>query len=163
MYDLDINTKKGQVALRHESRMLDTINRAMCLKHNNNSFLIETDKSSDARIDGMIVKDNKVSGIFESKCRNMSLSELKRFDSWLITLDKIMDGKRLSVMLRAPFFGFLYLIKDDMVMFWKITDKFGDFLFDFDVRRTSTRKTINGGTALRTNAYLPFKNGAKIS
>jgi hypothetical protein len=88
--------------------------------------------------------------------------ELRNFGSWLVTFDKIMDGKRLSEMLRVPYLGFLYLIKDQIVMYWKITDEYGNFLFDFDVRNTMTQKTINGGMIKRTNAYLPFKRGIEL-
>ncbi len=96
------------------------------------------------RLTALIIKNNELSGIFESKCRDLSLMELRKFGSWLITFDKIMDGKRLSEMLRVPYLGFLYLIKDKIIMYWKITDSYGNFLFDFDVRNTTTQKTING-------------------
>jgi hypothetical protein len=92
----------------------------------------------------------------------MSMMELDNYGSWLVTLDKIMDGKKLSEMLCVPFIGFLYLIKDDIVMYWKITDNQGNFLFDFDVKQTQTQKTINGGQIVRTNAYLPFNKGYEI-
>ena len=73
-----------------------------------------------------------------------------------------MDGKRLSEMLRVPFIGFLYLIPDQIIMYWKITDKYGNFLFNFDVKNTRTQKTINGGSIIRTNAYLPFTKGIEL-
>ena len=73
-----------------------------------------------------------------------------------------MDGKNLSKMLCVPFIGFLYLIKDKIVMYWKITDSKGEFEFDFEIKKTKTRKTINGGEAIRTNAYLPTKHGYEI-
>ena len=160
---MDILTKKGQRSLVYEREMLDKIRYTMCDKHKSNSQIIETDKNMDAKVDGMIVKNGELAGIFESKCRNLSLMELRNFDSWLVTLDKIMEGKRLSEMLRVPYFGFLYLIKDKIVMYWKITDKYGNFIFDFDVKNTRTQKTINGGSVVRTNAYLPFKKGVELT
>ena len=158
---LDINTKKGQSSLEYEREMLEHIRSTFCKKHTT-SMLIETNKYKEAKVDGIIVKDNQVSGIFESKCRNMSLMELNSYGSWLITFDKIMDGKNLSKMLCVPFIGFLYLIKDKIVMYWKITDSKGEFEFDFEIKKTKTRKTINGGEAIRTNAYLPFKDGNEL-
>lgn len=159
---MDILTEKGQRSLVYEREMLDKIRHTMCDKHKSNSQIIETDKNMDAKVDGMIVKNGELAGIFESKCRNLSLMELRSFNSWLVTLDKIMEGKRLSEMLRVPYFGFLYLIKDKIVMYWKITDKYGNFIFDFDVKNTRTQKTINGGSIVRTNAYLPFKKGVEL-
>ena len=159
---MDILTKKGQKSLEYEREMLERIRHNLCKTHKEDSYLIETDKNMDAKVDGIIVKNNQVSGIFESKCRNLSLMQLRDFGSWLITLDKIMDGKQLSEMLRVPYIGFLYLIKDKIIMYWKITDKYGDFTFDFEVKKTKTQKTINGGTACRVNAYLPFDKGNEL-
>ena len=159
---LDINTRRGQSSLRYEKKMIDKINDTICKKHKNSSMLIETDKNMDSKIDGIIIKNNQVSGVFESKCRNLSLIELQSFGSWLVTYDKIADGKLLSTMLRAPFIGFLYLIKDDIIMYWKITDKYGNFLFDYDVKETRTQRTINGGSIIRKNAFLPIKHGNKL-
>ena len=159
---MDILTSKGQKSLEYEREMLERIRHNLCKTHKEDSYLIETDKNMDAKVDGIIVKNNQVSGIFESKCRDLSLMQLTDFGSWLVTLDKIMDGKRLSEMLRVPYIGFLYLIKDRIIMYWKITDKYGDFTFDFEVKKTKTQKTINGGVAYRTNAYLPFKEGNEL-
>jgi len=153
---MDILTKKGQKSLEYERIMLERIS---VLKNVN---IIETDKNMDAKVDGMISQDNQLTGIFESKCRGMSLMQLREFGSWLVTFDKILDGRKLSQLLRVPFIGFLYLIPDEIIMYWKITDKYGNFLFDFDVKNTKTQKTINGGSIVRTNAYLPVKRGAEL-
>ena len=134
----------------------------MKLDINKDSRLIETDKNIDAKIDGIIVKDNQLSGVFESKCRDLSLMQLQKFGSWLITHDKLIEGKKISTLLRVPFIGFLYLIKDDIIMYWKITDKYGDFLFDYDIKETRTQKTINGGSVIRKNAFLPVKYGNEL-
>jgi hypothetical protein len=159
---MDILTERGQRSLAYEREMLDRIRHTMCNRHKSNSHIIETNKNTDAKVDGMVVTNDELSGIFESKCRDLSLMELRQYGSWLVTFDKIMDGKRLSEMLRVPYLGFLYLIKDKIVMYWKITDSKGNFLFDFDVRNTRTQKTINGGSVIRTNAYLPFKKGIEL-
>tara|TARA_R100000963_G_C4638997_1_gene102744 strand:+ start:1032 stop:1514 length:483 start_codon:yes stop_codon:yes gene_type:complete len=159
---MDILTKKGQRSLEYEHIMLEKIRHNICKKHKDNSFIFETNKNTVAKVDGILIKDNQLSAIFESKCRNLSMMDLENYGSWLITLDKIMDGKKLSEMLCVPFIGFLYLIKDDIVMYWKITDKNGDFLFNFDVKQTKTQKTINGGEIVRSNAFLPFKKGNEL-
>ena len=155
--ELDINTEKGQESLKYERIMLKKLEQSFSVK------FIETNKLIDSKIDGVILKDNQLSGIFESKCRNMSYMELMDYDSWLITLDKIMDGKKISEMLRVPFFGCLYLIPYKMTFYWKITDEFGEFRFGFNIKRTLTQKTINGGRTIRTNAYLPFKYANEVS
>ena len=107
---MDILTKKGQKSLEYERIMLERIS---VLKNVN---IIETDKNMDAKVDGMISQDNQLTGIFESKCRDMSLMQLRKFGSWLVTFDKILDGRKLSQLLRVPFIGFLYLIPDEIIM-----------------------------------------------
>ena len=47
-------------------------------------------------------------------------------------------------------------------MYWKITNSDGEFLFNFDIKRTKTQKTINGGEIVRSNAYLPFEKGSEL-
>ena len=159
---MDILSEKGQKSLQYERIMLNKIRDHICAKHRGNSYIYETNKDKASKVDGFIVKDGVLSGIFESKCRNMGLIELMEYESWLITLNKIMDGKKLSEMLCVPFIGFLYLIKDDIVMYWKITDDTGEFLFDFDIKKTKTQQTINGGEVVRDNAYLPFSKGNEL-
>ena len=159
---MDINTAKGQRSLALEREMLSIIRQRICNKLQKDSYLFETNKDSDARVDGVIIKNGELSGVFESKCRDMSLMELREYGSWLITLDKIMDGKRVSELLRVPFIGFLYLIKDKIIMYWRITDNYGNFLLDFDIKNTRTQKTINGGSIVRANAYLPFTRGNEL-
>ena len=91
--NLDINTERGQASLEYERKMLDRIRHMMCSKHKNNSALIETDKNMDAKIDGIIIKDNQISGIFESKCRNMSLMDLRNFGHGWLRLIKSWMGR----------------------------------------------------------------------
>jgi len=159
---MDILTKKGQRSLEYERIMLEKIRFYICKNHKSDSYLFETDKNTSAKVDGVIVKNDTLAGVFESKCRDLSLMELRKYGSWLITFDKILDGKRLSEMLCVPFMGFLYLIKDEIILYWNITNEHGDFLFDFEVRKTKTQKTINGGIAHRANAYLPIEKGMEL-
>ncbi len=153
---LDILSEKGQASLHYEKIMLDKISEIRGVD------LVETDKDTDAKIDGLIIKNNVLVGAFESKCRKLSLDELKRFGSWLITMDKILDGRKVSKLLRIPFFGFLYLIRDERILCWQITDSEGTFSFDFNIANTKTQKTINGGEIVRTNAFLPIEKARII-
>ena len=124
--------------------------------------LIETDKNTDAKCDGIVEKDNRLRAIYESKCRDMNYMQLCKWGSWLVTNQKILDCQIMSKMLRVPFIGFLYLIPDEMIFYWKITNKIGDFNFEYEVRKTETQKTVNGGKIIRENAYLPYKYAYEI-
>ena len=125
--------------------------------------LIETDKDTVAKVDGIIEKDKVIRGVYESKCRDFSYMQLCEYGSWLITHKKILQGQITSKMLMVPYLGFLYLVPDDMIFYWKITNKIGDFRFDYEVKETLTQKTINGGKTIRENAYLPFKYAYEIT
>jgi len=147
---LDVNSEKGKESVRQEAEMLKGVEK--CWNYN----VVVTNKNKEAICDGFLVKKREVVAIFESKCRDLSYNELENYGSWLITYDKIKTCKYLSELLKVPFIGFLYLIKDNITLFWKITDSDGKYLFEFNHNKTLTQETINGGKIYRDNAYLPF-------
>ena len=154
--NLDINTPEGQKSLKQESKMLNYIKKKWKVD------IIETDKEDSASCDGFLVKKNIIKAVFESKCRNLTLNELENFGSWLITYKKLEEGAQLSKLLKVPFIGFLNLNYDDLTMYWKITNKEGNFLFNFKTEETITQKNINGGKITRLNAFLPVSEGKFI-
>lgn len=112
--------------------------------------------------DGFLLRNNIIIALFESKCRNLNLQKLEEYGSWLVTHEKIKKCKFLSEYLKVPFLGFLHLIDDNLTMFWKITDKNGDYMFSFEHGESLTQKTINGGEIIRDNALLPVNKGEFI-
>jgi hypothetical protein len=151
---VDIFTPKGIESLKQEREIIEYVSKKWKV-----SF-IETDKDSPSCCDGFIInKKNTIIGLYEVKCRNLDLDEFESFGSWLITHEKIKKCKMVSKLLCVPFIGFLYLIKSNLCMYWKITDKDGNYLFNFDIQDTLTQETINGGEIVRKNAYLPIKFG----
>ena len=148
---LDVNTERGKESVLFENKML--LNIEKCWKYS----VVTTNKEDSATCDGFLVRKKEIKALFESKCRNMSLNKLEEYGSWLITYEKLEKCKTLSEHLKVPFIGFLYLIKDDITLYWKITDSNGIYLFDFTVANTLTQKTINGGLINRDNAYLPLE------
>ena len=153
---MDILTEKGQQSLRSEEEMLAIIMGKYDLD------IIETNKDRPAICDGFIVQNRIITGVFESKCRNNTLEDFNRWGSWLVTYEKIDGLAWLSSKLCVPAVGFLYSIPDRTVLKWKITDKEGNYLFDFKVDETITQATINGGQAKRENAYLPMEYSTAI-
>ena len=61
-----------------------------------------------------------------------------------------------------PAIGLLYSIPDDTILMWEITNSEGDYLFKFNVEKTVTQETVNGGTIERENAFLPMAYATKI-
>jgi hypothetical protein len=154
---LDILTPKGQESAREEREMLDSLRVTFP-----DSLFVNTPKDDPAKVDGFTIKGDQITSCFESKCRNMSRSQLSRFgDEWLVTYAKIVHGATLAKTLCVPFYGFLYLIPDRMILVVKIADETGEFLPRIRLERTVTSRTINGGQLVRTNAYIDV-TGAKV-
>lgn len=158
--NLDINTPKGQESLSHEREVQDILKKCW------NVSIVETPKTTSSKCDGFLVRDNNIVALFETKCRyDMTYSDLLERSTWLVTLEKIESCKQLSELLQVPFIGLLYLrpkqSNERLLLFWKITNENGEYVFSFESYDQETQKTINGGKIVRKNAYLPVEH-AKI-
>ena len=153
---MDILTEKGQQSLRYEDKMLRVI------KSKYNLDIIETNKDKPALCDGFTVRNGIITGVFESKCRSHTLQDFKKWGSWIITYAKVDGLAWMSNKLCVPAIGFLYIIPDNLILKWIITDNEGNYLFDIRTQKTKTQATINGGVAERENAYLPMEYATLI-
>lgn len=158
---LDINTPKGQESVEQERKMVEYVEKSWGVK------VFHTNIKDSSHIDGIIVKNKEIVGVCENKCRNLGLTEDNLlydnkydsyYDSWLITYNKIEIGRMVSKIFKVPFIGFLYLVDDDITLFWKITDYDGNLLFDFKIEEKPTQANVNGGISVRKNAYLPIEH-----
>jgi hypothetical protein len=155
--NLDILTAKGQKTLQEENAVIERLSNKWKIQ------VVNTDKDDCASIDNLFVRENILMAISEIKCRQLTRKQLEHYgNTCLITHQKIKDGAMLSKHLRVPFIGVLYLVPDDIILYWKITDKDGNYLFDFEVRNTETQKTVNGGLIVRENAYLHTKYSKQL-
>lgn len=155
--NLDILTEKGQKTLLEENLVIEK------LKNRWKVEVINTNKDDCAAIDNILVRDNTTVAICEVKCRQLTRNQLTSYgNTWLITHQKLKEGAQLSRLLRVPFIGVLYLVPEDLVLYWKITDNDGKFQFEFDVRDTETQRTVNGGLIVRENAYLHTKYSKQL-
>jgi hypothetical protein len=148
--NLDIHTEKGQKTLEQEDRAY-----SIFISRYPSYNIVETDKDKDAKVDSFLVDNDEIEAVVECKCRTMTYEKLQNFGSWLITYDKIECGKEVSELLRVPYLGFLYLVPDDVLLIWEITNSSGSYKFSFDKKKTKTQYSVNGGTARRLNAFLP--------
>ena len=150
---MDILTPKGQKSLEQERKLLQSFCAAM------QCTVIETDKNRPAQVDGFIVRDGVLFGVFESKCRNATVSQMHRWgDEWILTYQKLLDGAEISRRLCTPFYGIVYLLGEPIGIFIQLTDSEGKILPKVRVDETETQATINGGTAVRLNAYIDISN-----
>ena len=149
MANLDIFTPLGQESLRQERLMLEAVQRAYGLE------VIETDKDQPCEIDGILVRDKVVVGVFESKCRKLTRAQMRKFqDTWLVTFDKVLAGLHFSKLMRVPYYGLLYLTEEPIGLMIQISDSSGSPVVKMQIARTETRRTVNGGLIERANAYI---------
>lgn len=79
---------------------------------------------------------------------------LRRNGGYLITERKLWDGIKLSKVMQVPYFVIVNLIQENKILIWKITDMCGNPLERVSTKETRTRRTVNGGLAWRSNAFL---------
>lgn len=129
------------------------------------SQFIHTPITKAALIDGLIIRDNELQGIYESKCRRESVDSFrdKFSNDWLISYHKLKDGCHLAKSLAVPFWGFLYLVNDRKVIAIKIADDKGGIVQDIRIERRKTSKCCNGGTMMDTCAFINIRHGFFIN
>ena len=163
---MDIKTPKGQKSNKDEDVLIEAIKRDWWVD------VIETPKDEPSKIDTMLIKDNVLIGITENKCRyNMYLengyfhlpkAKNNIVDSWLVTYDKINAGRLLAGALCVPFYGFLYLVDNNKILWWEIADKNGKFTTEHITKNSVTQANINGGLVERENAYLSLNDAHEL-
>jgi hypothetical protein len=156
---LDINTPRGQESVAEENEMLDI------LHSNFNSLFIHTPIKSAASIDGIIIKDNSLTGLFESKCRRDTLQtfQTQYNNEWLVSFHKLQAGATLSKLMCVPFFGFLYLVPDKIILIIKLTDDQGKFIAKIRIDQRKTSACCNGGTMIDTCGFINISGAKQIS
>ena len=156
---MDILTPKGQQSKKHE-----TIAANIFCKEFPDITYIETPKDKPAKIDALLFSHGEIIRAVETKCRNTTLDEFRNSfkNEWLITFEKVDSCRLLSAALGVPLVGFLYLIPSNVLMVVQISDERGIFTQKIRIEATKTQQTINGGTAVRNNAYIEMNNSHLI-
>ena len=109
-----------------------------------------------ALIDGVATKNGEVTHIVEFKSRNESLESMERFGTYLISYDKILNAIEISRVMCVPFILIVYLIKDGVVIGIELGDEYG-VAVPMEIKETRTQKSIDGGEAIRRNAYIDIE------
>ena len=153
---LDINTEKGEETKKQEIKTLKYVSKCWDIK------IKTTDKDKPIAYDGVMIIDDKIVGILEVKNRQYTLEQFEIWGSWLVTFSKLEKCRLIAKEMKVPFYGFLGIEPDKLVMFWKISDEDGNYLFDFKHHNSLTQATVNGGEAYRDNAFLPLEYGSFV-
>jgi hypothetical protein len=128
---------------------------------------IQTPKDTPALVDAIVTNKSSTEllGVAETKCR-YDIASLEQFQAnykneWLVTWSKVNNAINIATSMGVPCVGFLYLVKPRVLLTQKLSDNTGRLAVDVRLSTTSTQATINGGIALRTNAFINMA-GAKI-
>ena len=116
-----------------------------------------------APVDGVMVDtEGEMIFVYETKCRDIDLHQLREWGAYLITYDKIERGISICRSLGIDFRGFLYLVPEQILMIVKIWDYKTREDCIMKIEETRTQATVNGGSIVRLNAYVDVSNGTVI-
>ena len=158
---LDCETKEGKKFIKHENFVKDFLEKKYNIK-------IKSPKWKDAADDGIMMRDDKIVGVFETKTRvywsrdsktPYTLNNLKNDrDGYLITESKILNLYKQSKEKRIQSFIFLHIPHDKVIVRINISNKNGDALAKYTSQKTETYNTCNDykGKTVRRNAFIPF-------
>lgn len=149
------------MSLNDEQTLAKWLEKNFSLKY------IQTPKDTPALVDAIVTNKNssELLGVAETKCR-YDIASLEQFQAnykneWLVTWSKVNNAINIATSMGVPCVGFLYLVKPRVLLTQKLSDNTGRLAVDVRLSTTSTQATINGGIALRTNAFINMA-GAKI-
>lgn len=147
--------------MRRSREQVDRVEQRLFeyLSENHDVSFATTEKY--ARLDGVLIKDNKIHRVAEVKVRWMTLAALQNFGSYLISHDKLIAGQQASQAFSAPFVILLYLVESDNICTIKMTNDKGQFISPFTKQTETTYYDMNGGQIERVNAYISL-NRLKI-
>lgn len=148
---LDIATPKGQKSLRDEQIVARWFNRK------EGYVYAQTSKDSPVKIDAFLIKYGNLIGLAETKCRydiDFHGFKTKYKNEWLITAEKVESSLKLAEQFCVPLYGFLYLVRDDVLLIINLSE--AKMYKDF----TETQKTINGGKIVRENSFVSMENAS---
>lgn len=112
-------------------------------------------------IDGIIIKQDKVVGIYELKVRDINYFELQStFDNdLLISKNKIDTGIKVAQLISTKFVILLHTLKDGRTFIKSITDEKGNLNCSYYHYNTKTNKKIyGGGKVTRENYFITMDN-----
>jgi hypothetical protein len=143
---LDCNTPRGRVWVEKQREAVRECEKAWGVAAS------QTPDDRESPVDVLFTRDGAVTMIAEVKARDMSMAQLQRFGSYLVTLEKLKKGAAMAKQLCVPYRLIVKLT--DATVWWDVADSEGRKVVELDRRRTLTQATCNGGQANRVNAYL---------
>lgn len=149
---LDVNTERGQRTLEEEAACARVFELATP-----GVRYIATPKDSACRVDAVLTTDTRMLAVVEQKSRfDVDVNEFRErySNEWLLTWDKLTAARTYAKEYSVPLYGFLWIVRDRSLLVQRLTDRVGAWVCKFRVNRTRTQATVNGGTAVRENAFI---------
>ena len=155
---LDINTERGQKSLKDERYLAEWFEDHFGFEW------VETPKDQPAAVDALAIKDKTIEVVIEVKCRyDMDIARLARNNyEWLVTWDKVQKTMSIADALGVPSIGILYMVNSGEVLIQQLSRN-GLLIPNIRLATTETQATINGGIAVRVNAYIDMRNAKPYS
>ena len=122
-----------------------------------------TPLDAPALVDGVFLRQGVLAAVAECKVRQHGREAMRQWgDEYLITAQKLEEGRRAARLLAVPFLLCVLLTPDRTADWWRVAHSDGTWALPFAQRVTATQRTVNGGSATRTNAFLPFAEARSL-
>jgi hypothetical protein len=157
---LDCDTPRGQVFMARQDELFGILNRL--------GYTVIATKGKSHPSDAILAKTINgqltLHGVAEIKTRQRPLTiEYIRDNGYLISDQKIRDGRKNGIVLGVAFYVIVKIVDDPVIFVWKITQPDGQYCFAYQVKQTQTKANCNGGVAIRMNAFLPYEHAKVIT
>lgn len=150
---MDILTTRGQQSLADERVAARWLERRFDCRY------LETPKDKPAFVDAIILDNDAqtIRAVVETKCRyKADLDTFRRSwkSEWLVTWQKVQHAIAIAHGLGVPCIGLLYLVDCRTLLLQRLSHADGRLAVGIRLATTETQATVNGGLAVRTNAYI---------
>ena len=132
-----------QIRMSLESEICEHLSKAWDAKH------IKTKQSKYCAVDCLFVKDSKFVAICEIRTRRDSWEDVKRWGGLLMNQIKLNNAVELSRQFGVPFLFVAYFIKDNLLMYWKVTDENGKYCIEMQLTSKEAQKNIASGNNVK--------------
>lgn len=113
-------------------------------------------------VDGVAMSMGEMKYIYEVKTRTQLIADFERWGSFIVSHSKIINGARISEILKTPFYILFNLFEENAVFSFQITDSTGAVVAEYSTEIRETQKNVNGGRKKEMVAKLPFHKGKQI-
>jgi len=119
-----------------------------------------------SRVDGLLLerRSNRVMGVYEIKCRNISFSDVVgKYDCELvIDKHKLESLQSVAIALRCPSYLFTYMMGDGVIYRSPITDEYGNWMCVKRQETTVAPLTLGGSAGAKEVFQLMLDGGTVL-